>query len=128
MALADQLEIYIHDVRQSVDFVGLVGIEQLAMKLVETEKYTIYPLVYRLIELALVLPVTTASVERSFSSMNIIKTDLRNKIGDEFLTDSLVCYIEKDIFVSIENAAILQRFQNMETRRMQLPSIDRSAV
>ena len=114
--------------RQSVYLVGLVRIQQLAMKLVETEKYTIYPLVYRLIELALVLPVTTASVERSFSSMNIIKTDLRNKIGDEFLTDSLVCYIEKDIFVSIENAAILQRFQNMETRRMQLPSIDRSAV
>ncbi|KAL6578018.1 hypothetical protein OROMI_010346 [Orobanche minor] len=28
-----------------------------------------------------------ASVERAFSAMNIVKTDLRNKMGDDFLTD-----------------------------------------
>ncbi|XP_050207561.2 uncharacterized protein LOC126656982 [Mercurialis annua] len=86
--LSDQLKIYIHDVRQNADFVELVGIGELTKKLVETEKYTVYPLIYRLIELALVLPVSTASVERAFSAMNIIKTNLRNKMGDEFLSDS----------------------------------------
>ncbi|XP_050209345.1 uncharacterized protein LOC126660062 [Mercurialis annua] len=119
--LSDQLEIYIHDVRQNADFVELVGLGELAKKLIETEKYTVYPLIYRLIELALVLPVSTASVERAFSAMNIIKTDLRNKMGDEFLSDSLSCFIEKQIFVKIDDEPILQRFQSMQTRRIQLP-------
>jgi len=44
---------------------------------------TSYPLVYRLIELTLILPVATATVERIFSAMSIVKTDLRNKMGDE---------------------------------------------
>ena len=44
---------------------------------------TSYPLVYRLIELTLILPVATTTVERIFSAMSIVKTDLRNKMGDE---------------------------------------------
>jgi hypothetical protein len=34
-----------------------------------------------IIELALILLVATTSVERAFSAMSIIKTELRNKIG-----------------------------------------------
>ena len=37
------------------------------------------------------------------------------------MTDCLVVYIEKDIFVKIENNVILRRFQNMSSRRIQLP-------
>ena len=37
-------------------------------------------LVYKLLTLALVLSVATASVERSFSAMKIVKTSLRNKM------------------------------------------------
>ncbi|XP_042472575.1 zinc finger MYM-type protein 1-like [Zingiber officinale] len=62
-------------------------VENFCQKLVETEKHLVFPLVYRMIELALVLPVATASVERVFSAM---KTDLRNRIGDEWMNDSLV--------------------------------------
>ena len=40
-------------------------------------------MVYRLVELALLLPVATASVERVFSAMKAVKTDLRNRMGDE---------------------------------------------
>jgi hypothetical protein len=50
-------------------------------------------LIYRLIELALILPVATTSVERAFSAMNIIKTELRNKTGDEWLNHRMVRYI-----------------------------------
>nr|XP_027090302.1 uncharacterized protein LOC113711337 [Coffea arabica] len=78
--------------------------------------------------LALVLPVATASVERVFSAMNIVKTDLRNKMGDEWMNDCLVVYIEKDIFATIENEQILQRFQRMKTRRMQLPPLRYSSA
>ncbi|KAH7666846.1 Tam3-transposase (Ac family) protein [Dioscorea alata] len=127
MALVDQLEMYIYDMGKNVDFSSQGSIGELAIKLVETEKNLRYPLVYRLIELALVLPISTASVERVISAMNIIKTDLRNKMEDDFFTDSLVCDIEKDIFNEIDNEDILQYFQNMRTHRIQLAPLDHSS-
>ena len=65
----------------------------------------------------LTLPVTTASMERSFSAMKYIKNKLRNRMGDQWLNDCLVSYIERDVFIQIDNEAIIQRFQNMKTRR-----------
>jgi hypothetical protein len=58
----------------------------------------VFSLVYRLIELALLLPVATATVERVSSAMKIIKTKLRNKMSDGWLNDLMVCYIEREIF------------------------------
>ena len=52
--------------------------------------------------------------------MNIVKNTLRNQMSDLWMNDCLVAYIEKDIFNSIEDEAIMQRFQNMKTRRGQL--------
>ena len=69
-----------------------------------------YPLVYSLVTLVLILPVATAIVERTFSAMNIIKNQLRNRIGDQWMNDCLVIYIEKDIFKTIECEEIMQRF------------------
>jgi hypothetical protein len=80
-----------------------------------------YKLVYRLIELTLILPVATASVERIFSAMSIIKTDLRNKMGDEWLNDLMICYNEREIFRKIGNEKIKKRFQEMKKSRMLLP-------
>ncbi|XP_042405088.1 uncharacterized protein LOC121995407 [Zingiber officinale] len=117
--LEDQLETYIQNVRGEFSMIEDLG--SLAKKMVETGKNTIFPLVYRLIELVLVLPVITASVERVFSAMKIPKTDLRNRMGNEWMNDSLVVYIEKNIFATIENEQILQHFQQMNTRRIQLP-------
>ena len=69
-----------------------------------------YLLVYSLVTLVLILPVATAIVERAFSAMNIIKNQLRNRIGDQWMNDCLVIYIEKDIFKTIECEEIMQRF------------------
>ncbi|KAI5649269.1 hypothetical protein M9H77_35274 [Catharanthus roseus] len=91
--LKAQLNTYISYMRSSdgAAFSGLTNNGDLAKKMVETKSHKFFNLVYRLIELALVLPIATATVERSFSAMNIIKNDLRNKMGDEFLNDSLNC-------------------------------------
>ncbi|CAL2245229.1 unnamed protein product [Prunus armeniaca] len=120
LALEDQLELYIHYVCSSSDFFDLQGIGNLAKKMVETRMHRAFNYVYLLITLALVLPVATASVERAFSVMNIIKGLLRNKMGDQWLSDSLLVYVEKDVFDCIENEAIMLRFQNMKPRRGQL--------
>ena len=52
--------------------------------------------------------------------MKIVKNRLRSQMSDQWINDSLIVYIEKDIFHSIDNKAIMQRFQNMKTRRNQL--------
>jgi len=49
--------------------------------MVKTNMKTSYGLVYQLIELTLILTVATATVERIFSAMSIIKTYLRNRMG-----------------------------------------------
>ena len=63
----------------------------LSKTMVHLERHIVFPLVYRLIELALLLPVATATIERAFSAMNIIKTELRNKISDGWLNDLMMC-------------------------------------
>ena len=82
--------------------------------MVEMKKNVLYPLVYSLVTLALILPVTTVTVERTFSVMNIIKNRLRNQIEDQWMNDCLVTYIEKYIFKTIKCEEIIQRFQNMK--------------
>ncbi|XP_068329707.1 uncharacterized protein [Pyrus communis] len=119
-ALQDQLDIYIHFVRYDNDFSQLRGIYELAKKMVEKGLHRTFAYVYLLVQLALVLPVATASVERAFSAMNIIKGPLRNKMGDQWLSDSLVVYIEKDVFSCIGNEAIMEHFQTMKPRRGRL--------
>ncbi|XP_042401546.1 zinc finger MYM-type protein 1-like [Zingiber officinale] len=123
IVIEQQFQNFIHNIQQDPNFFGIEDLGSFAQKIVETQKNQAYPLVYRLIEMTLALPVATASVERVFSAMKTIKTDLRNRMGDEWMNDSLVVYIEKDIFSTIENEQILQRFQKMKSRRMQLPPL-----
>ena len=120
--LDNQLETYIFDMRFSDEFATLKGIGQLAKKLVKMKKDVVYLLVYSLVTLSLILPVATATVKRAFSAINIIKNYLRNRMGDQWMNDCLITYIEKDIFKTISNEEIMQRFQGqgMKTRRGQL--------
>jgi hypothetical protein len=117
ITLDNQLETYIFDMRSSDEFATLKGIGQLAEKLVEMKKDVVYPLVYSLVTLSLILPVATTTVERAFSAMNIVKNRLRNRMGDQWMNDCLITYIEKDIFKTISNEEIMQQFQGMKTRR-----------
>lgn len=126
--LGNQLDNFIFDVKSDKIFSELRDLGELAIKMVKTHRHTAYPLIYRLIELALVLPIATASVERVFSAMKIVKSYLRNRMGDEWLNDSMVVYIEKAIFSSVDDEAILQRYQNMQTRRIQLSSLNSSSM
>ncbi|XP_070669478.1 uncharacterized protein [Malus domestica] len=120
MNLPIQLDNYIHDMKMHSEFSSLRGISDLAQELVKTGRCESYMLVYKLLTLALVLPVATASVERAFSAMKIVKTPLRNKMGDQWLSDSILVYIEKYVFAFIDNEPIMRRFHDMKSRRQQL--------
>ena len=126
--LSQELQSFLSDMRIDGRFFNVEDLGSLAKKMKETMKYRVFPTVYRLVELALLLPVATTSVERVFSAMKAVKTDLRNRMGDEWLNDSLVVYIEKKIFDSIDNELILNRFQNMDSRRNQLSRSTKHSV
>lgn len=107
VVLMDQLGTFIADVGKDLDFANYINLGNLLVNMVQTDRHIIFLLVYRLIELALILPVTIATVERASSAMNIIKTDLQNKMNDEWMNHSMICYIERDICANIKDNKIL---------------------
>ncbi|XP_061355584.1 uncharacterized protein LOC133300102 [Gastrolobium bilobum] len=111
---------FIVDVRADSDFVNLKRISELTLKMVEKRKDIVYPLVYLLIKLALLLPIATASVERVFSAMTFVKDKLRNRISDDWFNACMLTYVERDIFDKIDDEDIMQYFQAMKNRRMLL--------
>lgn len=52
---------------------------------------------------------------------HIMKNKLRNRMKDDWMNDCLIIYIEKDVFNSVDNEKIIQRFQNMRSCHGQLP-------
>jgi hypothetical protein len=83
--------------------------------MVETRKHLCYHLVYRLLKLVLVLPVTTAMVERCFLAMKIVKTYLHNCIGDDYMSHCLICYVEKEKNEKkVTNDVVVQHFKAMK--------------
>ena len=74
-------------------------------------------MVYLLLKLVLLLPVATASVERVFSAMALVKTKKRNKLGDGLLDDCLQTFIERDIFFEVDEDDIIESFMSSRNRR-----------
>ena len=116
MTLKNQLETYIIDVRSDNEFSEVNGIGGLAKKLVQTKKNVVYPLLYMLVKLALILSIAIVTVERAFLAMNLVKNRFCSRIGDQWMNDCLVTYIEKETFDAINNEKIIQRFHNIKTR------------
>nr|XP_033509046.1 zinc finger MYM-type protein 1-like [Nicotiana tomentosiformis] len=116
-ALENQLASYIIDVRNFDErFSNLNGISDLSKRLIKTKKHSVYPLVFLLVKLALLLLVATATVERAFSAMKFIKNDLRNRMDDDFLGGCIVPYVEREVFSIVSNESIIKTFQEMKPR------------
>jgi len=62
------------------------------------------------------LPVSTATTERSFSAMKIIKTRLINKMGSGFLNATMAVYIEREISASISSELVIDDFKLVGSR------------
>ena len=119
--IRDQLKTFILHMRRVEQFKDCHDFGSLAIQMVKSERDIAFPIVYRLIKLGLLLPVATATVERAFSAMNIIKTDLRNKMSDEWLNDLILCYIEKEIFRGLDESEVRKTFQASKNRAIDLP-------
>ncbi|XP_021990030.1 uncharacterized protein LOC110886524 [Helianthus annuus] len=87
-----QLGNYFNFVKKDKKFANLDGLSSLVRLMVSTNIHVTFTLVYRLLKLVLVLSVAT--VERCFSAMKNVKTDLRNRIGDENLSNSCILLLD----------------------------------
>ena len=92
-------------------------ISELCRGLKILKKSKIYFLIDRLIRLMLTLPVSTATTERVFSVMKLLKTRLRNKMEDKFLVDNMIVYTEKEIAGNFTIEMIIDEFYSMKNRR-----------
>lgn len=115
-----QLNNYKVEVPHHPFFQNMSSMSELCRGLVETNKSGIFYLVDRLIRLVLTLPVSTATTERSFSPMKIVKTALRNKMDDGFLADNLVVKIERGTAKTFHSDSIIKDFESSSQRRVQL--------
>jgi len=114
--LCYQLQQFIVDTCKEPCLKNLSTVQELCSCLVATERNKIYFLIDRLLRLIMILPVSTATTERSFSAMKIIKTRLRNKMGSEFLNDTMTVYIEREICASISSELVIDDFKLVGSR------------
>lgn len=112
-----QLQHFLFVARQASNLNNLSTIQELCSCLVASGQAETYFLIDRLLRLIMTLPVSTATTERSFSAMKIIKTKLRNKMDDGFLGDSMTVYIEREISASISSESIIDDFKSLGTRK-----------
>jgi len=59
------------------------------------------------------------TIEKAFSSMKNLKRKQRNKMRDDFLSNSLVIYIEKDIASRFSSNVIMDEFESLKGRKVQ---------
>ena len=50
--------------------------------------------------------------------MKVVQTNIRNKMENDFLTDSLMLYIEKDIVLTFSLDSVIDDFENLKERRV----------
>lgn len=79
---------------------------------------TLFPNVHAMIRLVLVTPITTATVERSNSSLRFVKTVYRNNMGEDRLNALLLLFVHKDIELNYEE--VVDIFARRNSRRMLL--------
>lgn len=70
----------------------------------------VYPNLYKLIQVAITIPVSSATCERSFSAMRRVKNWLRTSMQQNRFTNLSTICIERDITNNLDNEKILNKF------------------
>uniref|UniRef100_A0A453AKG6 HAT C-terminal dimerisation domain-containing protein n=1 Tax=Aegilops tauschii subsp. strangulata TaxID=200361 RepID=A0A453AKG6_AEGTS len=121
--LESQLPHFQLDVCNHPELKSSPSLADLTIGLFKTGKAATYSMVDRLLRLVITLPVSTATTERAFSAMKLVKTRLRNRMGDDFLRHYMVVYIGKEIAAKITSDEIINLFDT-GSRRAEFKLID----
>ena len=117
IGLERQLNHFIIDASTNEDMKNISTLVDLCRGFVKTGRHRIFNLVDRLIRLLVTLPVSTATAERIFSVLKIVKTRLRNKIEDQYLANSLLVQVEGEIVEHYTYDDIISYFKDLKNRR-----------
>ena len=77
--------------------------------------------IYTILQLLATLPMSSASSERSFSTLKYLKTYLRNTMGQERLNGLALMYVHRDKNMDIEQ--LIDLFAQMHPRRIRMANI-----
>ncbi|XP_022161769.1 uncharacterized protein LOC111027679 [Myzus persicae] len=72
------------------------------------------------IRIFLSMPVTTASCERSFSKLKLIKTYLRSTMAQERLSSMAILSIETEIASKLDYEEVIDKFADTKARKISL--------
>ena len=77
-----------------------------------------FPNIARILHLLLIIPVTSANVERANSALKFVKTDLRSRMSQARLNALVLLYCHKS--VTLNHESVLNRFARAQPRRILL--------
>ncbi|PWA45369.1 hypothetical protein CTI12_AA518390 [Artemisia annua] len=93
----DKLELQHYELDNDPKLKNATSLSKLHKGLLETKKSETYLLIDRLNCLIVTLLVSTATFERAFSKMKLVKTRLCSTMSDEFLKSSTILSVEREI-------------------------------
>ncbi|CAH1985723.1 unnamed protein product, partial [Acanthoscelides obtectus] len=80
-----------------------------------------FPSIKKLLIILATLPVSTATPERSFSTLKRLKAYLRNKMGDERLTGLALMSVHRDLAVQLDSEEIINQLKMPRSKPKFLP-------
>ncbi|MBW0529459.1 hypothetical protein O181_069174 [Austropuccinia psidii MF-1] len=80
----------------------------------------VYPNLEVALRIFLTMPVTTASCERSFSKLKLIKNYLRSTMGQERLSNLAILSIEQEIASKMDYTSIIEEFASKKARKVNI--------
>ena len=69
-------------------------------------------------KIILTIPVTIASIERSFSKLKLIKSYLRSTMSQEKLSRLVILSIEKEMLAKLECKNLISNFASQKARKI----------
>ena len=118
---AQPLKINPHLVGAETDLVKASTVGSVSREhLQKTVTRAVYPNLYILLQLALTLPVGSATSERSFSAMRRIRNWLRLTTGAARFSSLAVLHIERDITARLSLETVVDVYAGRKKRRLLL--------
>ena len=87
-----------------------------ALDVLKEANQALFPNIHTCMKLLLVLPVTTATAERSFSTMRLLKSYLRSTMTNDRFSSLALMYINRDF--NFDNTALIKKWCAQKPRRL----------